>query len=705
MTRREADPDGREERLDRVIAEFLDESGTDSDADRRRWLARYPEFFDELSDFFADRDELEKLAAPLRELARAADADPDPDWLGPSEVPDHIGRLGPYEVVDRVGRGGMGVVYKGHDAALNRYVAIKGLAPQWASDPAARRRFTREAQAAAAVSHPHVITIHAVGEWRGRPFLVMEFVTGVSLQQRIDEHGPVELKELLRIGVQVASGLAAAHAQGLIHRDIKPSNIMLENELARVKITDFGLARAVDDTRLTQYGTLAGTPAYMAPEQARGEPLDRRSDLFSLGSVLYAMATGRAAFRGESSVEVIRRVSDGDPQPVRELNPEAPEWLAEVIERLHAKDPADRFQTAGEVADLLERHLARLQDPSEPPVEHAWVRRPARIVARVRALARRAGARRLAAPVLLLAVAAGSAAGTRWVMQTPAPPAVAGPPASDAAEPDYDRLRATYWCNFRDGRYDYRWLHLEPNGPLASLAKPDHRGLRIAIPPKTDCRGVGAFTMFGVHGDFDITASFEILKADRPKEGGGGGPELYLRTVEGWGDYVSMARLLRTAEADPQILIAWGEKVGGKIRYHGGQEKTDLKAGQFRITRVGSTVRYFVAPKGGDDFRKGGDDFREVYRHEFGTKDLNMVRIMAQVNESGAGLDVIWKDLAIAAEALPGFADGIAPEPPRRSWWWALLGGLAGATALAVGIWWSGSRRARATPGAKARVR
>ena len=304
-------------------------------------------------------------------------------------MPDHLGRLGPYEVVDRVGRGGMGVVYKGHDAALNRYVAIKVLAPQWASDPAARRRFTREAQAAAAVSHPHVITIHAVGEWRGRPFLVMEFVTGVSLQQRIDEGGPVELKELLRIGVQVASGLAAAHAQGLIHRDIKPSNIMLENELARVKITDFGLARAVDDTRLTQYGTLAGTPAYMAPEQARGEPLDRRSDLFSLGSVLYAMATGRAAFRGESSVEVIRRVSDGDPSPVRELNPEAPEWLAEIIERLHAKDPADRFQAAGEVADLLERHLARLQDPSLPPVEHGWVRRPSRVAATARGLARR----------------------------------------------------------------------------------------------------------------------------------------------------------------------------------------------------------------------------------------------------------------------------------------------------------------------------
>ena len=242
MLQRPTDPANREERLDRVIAEFLEQSATAPEADRRRWLAHYPEFFDELSDFFADRDAVEEITAPLRDLARAADDELDSDWLAPSEVPDHLGRLGPYEVVDRVGQGAMGVVFKGHDAALNRYVAIKALAPQWASDQAARRRFTREAQAAAAVTHPHVITIHAVGEWRGRPFLVMEFVTGISLQQRIDERGPLELKELLRIGMQVASGLAAAHAQGLIHRDIKPSNIMLENELARVKITDFGLA-------------------------------------------------------------------------------------------------------------------------------------------------------------------------------------------------------------------------------------------------------------------------------------------------------------------------------------------------------------------------------------------------------------------------------------------------------------------------------
>jgi hypothetical protein len=692
MSPQDPDPATREERLDRVIAGFLDEVESNPAVDRRQWLARHPEFFDELSDFFADRDEVEKLAAPLRDAARSADRPLALDWLEPSEVPDHLGRLGAYEVVDWVGEGGMGVVFKGYEPALNRYVAIKVLAPQWSADSAARRRFTREAQAAAAISHPHVITIHAVGEWRGQPFLVMEFVTGGSLQQRIDEGGPIELKELLRMGVQVASGLAAAHAQGLIHRDIKPSNILLENELARVKLTDFGLARAVDDTRLTQLGTLAGTPAYMAPEQARGEPMDRRSDLFSLGSVLYAMATGRAAFRGESTVEVIRRVSDADPTPVRELNPEAPEWLAEIIERLHAKDPADRFQSAGEVADLLERHLARLQDPSQPAVEHPWVRRPSRAAEWGRGLARRLGARRLAVPMLLLAVAAGSAAWTRWAMQAPGP-------ASDPSPPRSDRLKAAweYRCDFRDGRYDYRWLHLEPNRPIASVAKPDRRGLRITIPPKTDCLGVGAFTLFGVHGDFEVTASFEVLNAERPREGGDVGPELDLQTVDGWGSYVSMGRMLRASDAEPQLLIARGEKVDGGIQHHGNREKTDLKAGRFRIARVGSTVHYFVAPKDSDAFHQVGED-------EFGTKDIARVRVMAQVNESRAALDVLWKDLTIRAESLPGWTDGKPTAPPGPSLW-LLLAGLAGVTALGIGIWWGGSRQARATPVTKARAR
>src|SRR5437868_280203 len=178
-----------------------------------------------------------------------------------------------------------------------------------AGDTALRRRCIREARAAAAVRNEHVIDIHAVEEADGLPYLVMEYVGGVSLQERLDRTGPLQVPEVLRIGMQAAAGLAAAHAQGLIHRDVKPANILLENGVERVKLTDFSLARAIDDANVTQSGVITGTPQYMAPEQARGEPLDARSDLFGLGSVLYALGTGRPPFRG-NPIEVLRKVAD-----------------------------------------------------------------------------------------------------------------------------------------------------------------------------------------------------------------------------------------------------------------------------------------------------------------------------------------------------------------------------------------------------------
>src|SRR5260370_20748514 len=188
----------------------------------------------------------------------------------------------------------------------------------------------------------------------------MEYIGGESLQDRLDRSGQVELTDVIRIGLETASGLAAAHAQGLIHRDIKPANLLLENGLARVKITDFGLARMTDDVQLTQNGVVAGTPEFMAPEQARGEPVHHRADLFSLGSVLYAMCTGVPPFRGSTAMAVLRRVSDQAPAPVRSLNPDVPAWLETLVARLMAKSPGDRFQSAAEVAALLERYLAPL---------------------------------------------------------------------------------------------------------------------------------------------------------------------------------------------------------------------------------------------------------------------------------------------------------------------------------------------------------
>ncbi len=226
-------------------------------------------------------------------------------YLAPTDDPRMLGRVGTYEVMGIVGAGGNGIVLKGFDAALNRAVAIKLMSPRLADSGTARRRFSREAQAAASVVHDNVMAIHAVSETIGLPYLVMPYVRGPSLERRLRNTGPLAVPEVLRIGMQVAAGLAAAHAQGLVHRDIKPANILLEEGVERVKITDFGLARAADDASLTRSGVIAGTPQYMSPEQARGEAVDHRTDLFSLGSVLYASCTGRSPFRAESSLRSI----------------------------------------------------------------------------------------------------------------------------------------------------------------------------------------------------------------------------------------------------------------------------------------------------------------------------------------------------------------------------------------------------------------
>ncbi|MGI6420009.1 MAG: protein kinase domain-containing protein [Thermoguttaceae bacterium] len=316
---------------------------------------------------------MQKLAGAIRIATRdgtAANSESlseeiDLGFLQDSEE-GNLGRLGAYEILEIVGRGGMGIVFKGHDARLNRCVAIKVLVPQLAANAAARKRFLREAQAAAAVSHEHVVRTYAVDESNGIPFIVMEYIEGISLDARIKRDGPLGIREILRIGMQSAAGLAAAHAQGLVHRDIKPSNILLENGVERVKITDFGLARAAEDAQITQTGVLTGTPQYMSPEQARGEATDQRSDLFSLGCVLYAMCTGRSPFRATTVVDAIRRVCDDTPRALQQVNPDLPDWLVATVEQLLEKDPEKRFSSAAELAELLGEHLAGIQLPAMP---------------------------------------------------------------------------------------------------------------------------------------------------------------------------------------------------------------------------------------------------------------------------------------------------------------------------------------------------
>jgi serine/threonine protein kinase len=285
------------------------------------------------------------------------------DALAPPSHPELLGRIGRYEVEKVLGRGGMGVVFKAFDTELNRPVAIKVLAPHLAGSGAARERFGREARAAAAVAHEHVVSIHDVEVSAKHPYLVMQYVPGESLQSYVDRHGPLEPGELVRIGHQIAAGLAAAHAQGLVHRDIKPGNIMLENALGRIVITDFGLAQAADDASLTHSGIVAGTPHYMAPEQARGEPADPRTDLFSLGAVLYFMATGHPPFRAEQAMAVLHRICHDRQRPLPQLNANIPLELVSVIDRLLEKKPARRFASASELQQVLAGVLNDIQQP------------------------------------------------------------------------------------------------------------------------------------------------------------------------------------------------------------------------------------------------------------------------------------------------------------------------------------------------------
>jgi formylglycine-generating enzyme required for sulfatase activity/serine/threonine protein kinase len=277
-------------------------------------------------------------------------------FLSPPQQPDELGRLGGYRVLRELGRGGMGLVLQAEDERLKRRIALKVMLPHVAVDEQARLRFVREAQVAAALEHDHVVTIHQVGEENGIPFIAMPFLKGESLDSRLKGVGKLPADQAARIGLQIAEGLAAAHDLGLIHRDIKPANIWLEEPRDRVKILDFGLARLAtsNDTQLTSSGAILGTPAYMAPEQARSQKPDARSDLFSLGAVLYRALTGQQPFRGDDLVSLLTSLAADTPASPRSLDASVPPELDALVTQLLAKKPEQRPASASEVAERLQ---------------------------------------------------------------------------------------------------------------------------------------------------------------------------------------------------------------------------------------------------------------------------------------------------------------------------------------------------------------
>jgi Leucine-rich repeat (LRR) protein len=293
------------------------------------------------------------------------------DFLAPPQADDELGRLGKHRVLKVLGHGGMGVVYLAEDTRLKRLVAIKAMLPALAASASAGQRFLREAQAMAAVKHDHVVTVHQVDEERSVPFLVMELLQGEPLDKRLRQEGKLPLAEVLRIGREIAEGLEAAHTTGLIHRDVKPANVFLEAPRSRVKILDFGLARAASgEGGLTQQGAIVGTPGYMAPEQARGESVDARSDLFSLGVVLYRLCTGQMPFRGADAVSTLVEVATHQPPAPSQVSPGVPWELSDLVMRLLEKDPHRRPATAGEVVEVLralEGKAARHEESGESP--------------------------------------------------------------------------------------------------------------------------------------------------------------------------------------------------------------------------------------------------------------------------------------------------------------------------------------------------
>ncbi len=406
-----------EERLAEILLAYVEAVQAGAAPDRRELLAKHPEFADELREFFAGRDQIERVAAPLRAAAAASAARRGPSTEAPRAEPgaraEELGQIGDFRLLREVGRGGMGVVYEAEQLSLNRRVALKMLPFAAALDPRQQQRFVNEARAAAALHHPNIVPVYGVGSDRGVHYYAMQFIDGHSLAELVEAMRPhadrpaadgaatpavaalstersanrrAYLRRVAELGLKAAEALEHAHQEGVVHRDIKPANLLLDAG-GRLWITDFGLALVGGDSGLTGTGELLGTLRYMSPEQARAKRglVDHRSDVYSLGVTLYELLTLRPAFDGEDRHELLHNIATAEPPAPRRLDPAVPVELETIVLKAMARSPAERYATAQDMADDLRRFLEdkpiRARRPTLLDRLRKWSRRHRPVVA------------------------------------------------------------------------------------------------------------------------------------------------------------------------------------------------------------------------------------------------------------------------------------------------------------------------------------
>ncbi|MCA1657730.1 MAG: serine/threonine-protein kinase, partial [Verrucomicrobiaceae bacterium] len=422
----------------------------------------------------ADRD----AEGSLQKIASAMAA----DWAAANDDHDLVGQtFGRYKIIAPLAKGGMGEVFLAEDLTLHRKAALKFLPRRFTRDADRLRRFEQEALSASALNHPHIVTIYEVGEWNGTHFIASEFIEGETLSERLTK-ARLPLAEVLEIGCQIAGALTAAHAAGIVHRDIKPTNILVRAD-GYIKVLDFGIAKLSKITPqldATEPGRVMGTINYMSPEQALGKPLDHRTDIFSLGVVLYEIATGRRLFDGESEASIYDRILNGAPARMREIDPELPAEFELVVRHALEKDPERRYQSAAELRSDLKR-LAHGTGETDA----------ARIAASVQCSRSRSHGLRIAAALVLAAlVAAAIFFGNRSTVQNNASPAAHESLGKSVAVLPFDNLtRARENDSFTEGVQDQILTDLTKVSELKTISRTSVMRYRSGEP--RDLRAIG----------------------------------------------------------------------------------------------------------------------------------------------------------------------------------------------------------------------